>query len=409
MTYTFSQLIKSYFASYSGLPKTSWQRIGLTFINTTSVGICFFLSLYFVKVLHFNIAMAGVIISAYGLGTATGGIVGGKLSDKVSPSIISIVSLLIEAGAFLSLSRLKSIDLLMFNVFILGIAAYAFKTSNNVWLLNQSKEQESERLKTINILYAASNLGIGSAGVIVSILERIGFQYIFCFSSALLFLSSAYLIFQEIVYKDSAERNKSMVYVHIPNQPAVTRKKEDKKIVRLILICLFLVGIIITQRSATYLIYLRDAFPQLGIKWIGLLFSLNPILIVLFQAPIINRFTQSNKIAMVGVGACLMGLGMFMLSFSYIFSLAVLSCIIYTAGEMLFFSLAQLICYQRGAALQKGHVLGMFQMTYAVSVVVGPSIGGWVYHHFSGNMVWYLNGIIGILCLVICMFYKQYD
>ncbi len=64
----FLLLIKRYFSSYAGLSKLCWQGIGIGFVEATLSGVCFFLSIYFVNTLHLSIAIAGVIISFYGLG-----------------------------------------------------------------------------------------------------------------------------------------------------------------------------------------------------------------------------------------------------------------------------------------------------------------------------------------------------
>ena len=64
---------------------------------------------------------------------------------------------------------------------------------------------------------------------------------------------------------------------------------------------------------------------------------------------------------MIGYGAFLMGFGMFMLNFSFVFYLAIIACVIYTMGEMSFFSVAQLVCYQEGGAQKKVRVWVYFK------------------------------------------------
>lgn len=110
---------------------------------------------------------------------------------------------------------------------------------------------------------------------------------------------------------------------------------------------------------------------------------------------------------MTGIGAFLMGFGMFMLSFSVTFTLAILACIIYTIGEMLFFSIAQLLCYQSGGEKKKGQSIGLFRTIFAASVFIGPTLGGYIYHRFGGNYVWYLCGFIGVACLISCLKLKN--
>jgi len=402
----FVRIIKRYFASYSGLPKQCWQGIGLGFVEATLVGVCFFLSLYFVNVLHFNIAMAGIIISFYGLGRVIGGLVGGKLSDTMPPELVSIGSLLVQAAAFFLLIKLKTFYFLIINLFILGVAAYGFIISNNVWVLNQCKHQELAKLKSLSMLHASSNLGIGLSALIVSVLSGYQFSSIFLLSGVLLFLSAIYLIYVERkkIYSESyVEEGVEQVSIQ---QTSVLG--QNKKIVFMVLICLFFIGLIIAQLGTTYSIYLNNAFPSLGVSGVSILFALNSILIVVFQTPLVDFFGSYNKVLMIGVGAFLMGFGMFMLNFSFVFMMAIIACIIYTIGEMLFFSIAQLVCYQSSDEKKRGQSLGLFRMIFALSIFVGPATGGFIYHHLGANFVWDVCGIIGVACLMACHYYRKY-
>jgi predicted MFS family arabinose efflux permease len=403
-------IIKAYFSSYSGLPKLCWQGIILGFIEATLSGVCFFLSLYFVDDLHFSVAVAGVMISFYGLGRTIGGLLGGKLSDRISPGLVSIASLVIQAAAFLILIKLKTIYALMLNLFVLGVATYGFITSNNVWVLNHCKDQESIKLKTLSMLHAASNLGVGLSALLVSLLSRYGFSTIFLLSSVLLFVSAIYLVILEKSNQAASSQLHAENKIKSANTQTESRDVvEDKKVVWLVLGCLFSIGLIIAQLGTTYSIYLHDAFPTLGINGVSFLFALNSILIVIFQTPLVNFFSNYNKVFMVGMGAFLMGFGMFMLSFSFVFAMAILACVIYTIGEMLFFSMAQLVCYQKGGEKKKGHSLGMFRMIFAMSTFVGPTAGSFIYQHLGGNFVWLLCGVIGVTCLTACSYYRKYD
>lgn len=405
MTEYLSYAMKGYIENYLGLPKACWQAIILTFIESLAIGISFFLSLYFVDILHFDIAIAGILISCYGIGTVLGGLLGGKLSDKISPKIVSAISLLLQAAAFLLLAQLTSLEWLMLNLFILGITAYGFTTSNDVWMLNQCKGQSEVRLKTVNISRAAMNLGLGLSGAIIGLVSSSGFQSIFYLSGAILFLSSAYLLTQ----KDTAPSEPIQTGSSPTDKAILKAQKANRKVFMLILTCLFAVGLLISQLSATYPIYVQDAFPLLGIKAVSILFILDTILIVLFQAPLVNTLKNHNKIMVAGLGAFLMGLGMLVLSFSFTFTLGLISCVIWTTGEMLFVPMAQLLCYEKGEEKKKGQSMGVYRAVYACSMVAGPTLGGIIYHYFGGNMLWYISAVMGCLCLAACRYYKKYD
>ena len=391
------QILIKYRESYAGLPKTSYKRIFISFINNTCGGIIFFLSLYLIKTLKFNVAEAGIIISAYGLGNIIGSSIGGKLSDSISPGQVSFFSLLIEALTFFLMLKVKVFYLIIINLFFYGMATYCFKVSNNFCLIN--KPDKTASLKIINILYVVSNFGIGVSALIVSLFGQYGFEYLF-FLFGFLLLLSAFTLISEL---NMIEKKGNIANKYLKNE---IKNRTPKKIINNILVCVFFIGLIVAQRSTTYNIYIHDKFSYLGINGIGILFALNPLLIIFFQVPLVNFFNSYNKIAVVGLGAFFMGIGMYILNLSYYFFAAIIACIIYTIGEMLFFSTAQFICYEKTDENKRGTSLGNFQMVYAASIFIGPTIGGWAYSHWNANIIWDFSGIIGLLCLLSCIFFS---
>lgn len=393
------QLAHRYAKNYAGLPTEAWFRILLNLFNSIAIGGFYFLSIYFVIDLHFNIAIAGNIISCYGIGAMIGSVLSGKLSDRSSPRFVSVMSLLIQGFGYLALIKLHNPYFLMLNLFILGSASYGFLTSNTLFLLQQCHLEETQRLKAINLLSTASNLGLGISAVIIGQISHFGFYTIFLMSGITLFILafSAFMQFSHSFFQKT--------------MPVAQKKNDVKKsfVTPCILVSVFFVGAIVAQQSCTYPLYIKQLFPQFGLHAVSILFLLNSMLVVLFEVPLGHFINPYNKIVMVGIGAFLIGFGMLLLSISSLFILAIGSCVIYTIGEMIFFSTAQLVCYQAGKENKKGHSLGSFRMIFASSRVLGPSIGGFIYSHFGSNLIWYISGFIGVQCLIGSLYLKKYN
>lgn len=400
-------ILESYAASYSGLTSKCWQGIFLSFFEAALIGVYYFLPLYFVHQLHFSVATSGAILSFYGMGTILGGIMGGRLSDQMSPGIVSIGSLVLQAIVLLLLIKLKTLHLLAFSLFIMGIASYGFITSNHLWVLDQCNSSEAQKLKAINILNAASNLGFAVSAIVISCSMAYGFQNILFFAAGLLSLSALYFFYLEKQIIVVSEIKESSV-TDVSNQIETHAVKKNKKILWTVLGCVFLVGLVIFQMSTTYSLYIQSIFPELGMRGVGGLFALNALLIVAFQAPIVSFFSGYNKIDLVGIGAFLIGLGMLMLAISHVYAVVIVACMTYTLGEILFFSVAQFVCYQSGAKKKKGQSLGLYRTVYASSRVIGPAVGACIYQQWSGDMLWFLCGVVGSICLMSCLFNKRY-
>lgn len=402
-----SSAIKLYFRSYIGIEKDCWQRIFLTFLNDTTAGFCFFLSLYCLEVLHIRIIESSIVLSSYGLGTVIGGVIAGKLSDHINPKVISTYSLLIKSITFFLLIKITMLFPLMLDVFIMGIATYSFKTSNNVWVLTKIMGGEAKKLQALNLLYSASNIGIGIAALIITFVAYFGFHFIFLLSGIILLCASCYLSIQDIDNNIDSHKVNDLV-ARESDVSGQTQIKKNKLVLWIIMFSIFLVSLIISQLSSTYPIFIHCTFKPMGMKAISLLFILNTLIITLFQTPYVNFFSQQNKLFMSGIGAFLIGFGLYILNISHLYIFAIASCVIFTLGEMLFFSTSQLVCYQCGAENKKGYSMGLFQMIFAMGMVIGPTLGGNIYHECDKTVLWDICGILGFICLLACSLGKKY-
>jgi MFS family permease len=398
--------IKKYINYYSSLPSGCYFGIVLHLIESTLSGVCFFLSFYFVKVLHFNMATAGVMVSFYALGSIFGGFFSGKLADRFSPWGIVGVSLCLEAGMFLLLSLTTNLFLLTALLFVLGVSIYSFLTTNTVWVMSECGQDKTARLQSVNYLYTASNIGIGLAAIIIIALEAWGFRGFFIVASVFLFLSAISLF----VYVNSRNMATSHTIKHQDTEETPTHQNRlrSQKITRFVLLCTFLVGFIIAQRTTVYLVYIHQLFPSGGLIGISLIFLLNPLIIILFQTPLVNYLKRVNNIFLVGFGSCFVALGTALLCLPLTITSVIIACLVYTAGEMAFFAIAQYVCFQHAPVHKKGNSIGSFRTIYACSKVFGPVSSGFIYYHLGSNTLWFLDGGIAFVCLLLGWYYTTY-
>lgn len=395
--------IHTYLSNYAGLPRICWHGITVNGLVSTVGGIGFYISIYLINSLKMSVTSAGILVSCYGIGTIGGGFVGGKLSDRFSPGLIAMFSALLMSISYILIIKIHSYSALITIMFIMGLTYYAFVTANSVMVLNYCVTNERERLRAINILYVVSNIGLGLAALIIGLTSFLGFNFIFIISSLILILAFLYQWLLEEIVSEKKQKNKAKI------DHENSHAQRNFKPLILVLGCLFAVGLIVAQTRITYPLYLHQTFPTLGMKAVSFLLALNPIIIIICQTPLNNYLSNCNKILMVGIGAALMGFGMWTLIFSIYYSLAIIACLIYTFGEMIFFVMVQLVCYENATQKQKGRNLGLFKTVYAMSVVVGPTLGGVLYKFISMNAVWYFCGIMGALSLGYCLKFRRLD
>lgn len=306
--------LHQYLQSFSGLTKKSWHGIFICLLETTATGIAFYISIYLVVNLHFSVVIAGLVLSSYGIGTVLGGLVGGLLSDSKSPNFVVIISLLLECFLFSTMPFLTNIKAIIIDVLILGISAYMFKTANTIQVVSANQNlSASMRLKSINVLYTASNVGLGASAVLIGILANFGFSYLFFGAGMMTLLLAIY----QTMYMGNVQVKESEPTIanSVTDGDENYTKRPVKKVILVILASLFIVGLIISQRRTTYSIYIHDLFPQYGMHGLGLLYAINPAMIILLQTPLVNKLKNFNKFYIVGIGAAFMGIGTWLLSY----------------------------------------------------------------------------------------------
>lgn len=401
--------LKSYLSHYSGITKKSWENIIALLTNSLAGGIIFFTAVYLANTFHFSVDLICYIMSCYGVGTAIGGVVGGALSDRLGSNVVSVLSLLLRAFSFLCLTQIANQHYIMLCMFFLGLSNYSFLTSNKHAALKDYPKGSEKRMRVLAILYAFSNFGIGVSALMMGWISKENneksFHLMFITSAGLLLIAACYIIYLE--FRDKAkstnetDKNEATASEDIESE-------DDKKYKNLLarylgVVCLFLIGVVMAQRTSTYSLYLQKVFPHLGLHWLGLLFMINPFMILFFQTPIINFFHKKDKFVILGIGAFLYGLGSFILSFAHLYIFAVFSTIVLTVGEMLSMSTVNYILFLNAKADKKGYGLGLFQSTYALSTIIGPIGGGMLFKHYGGLVIWYVSGVIGCLCLAMCL------
>lgn len=389
---------KRYLDSYSGLSASCWRGIIMSFFESMLIGVFYFLTIYFVHDLKMDVATATKIISCYGMGAVFGGYVGGGVADKTSPLIVSVVSLFIQAICYFLLIKLVTIKFLVVNVFILGMASYGFITSNHLSVLNACSGRETQKVKALNLLSTASNLGGGISGIVLGYMLNYGFHKVFVSTSILIFILAVSMVF-------TRNRNNKHKNIHSGSRNNTLNTNDvtySPMQVGTVLLSVLLVGAVVAQLGTTYPLYIQKAFPENGLKAVSFLFALNSFMVVLLANPIGEISGKYDKMLMVGFSGCLIGAGMFILNFSPTYTMAAIACVVFTVGEMIFFSIAQYVCYHAGSTKRRGKGLGLFRSVFASSRMLGPMIGGLIYQNAGGEMVWYICGLIGMFSLATC-------
>ena len=394
-----SNITKIYRGSRGGkLSMPVWWGMVAVFVNSFGTMAMLFLSLYFVSDLGLSITEASELISFFSVGAIFGAYLSGRLCEKYSSKTVSICSLILNSIALMSILLCEKFYFLLGVTSVMGAANSSFIPANRIWLMRQCKEEQIARVNSLRFMMA--NLGMGIAVVIGGILAKLSYQILFIFNGTAFLLSAIILLL--------LKTNNGGLNVVQNNSSVLKAKKKlltiplffENKEFFWIYLLLLLATLTFSQLWVNYPIYMRNKY-QLDEQGFSSLFLINTLLIVLFQVVIVDLTSKYNLFVSAAVGSFLIGFGMYLLILGSSYYLAIISCFIWTTGEILTFPILQTLLYKRAKDDNKATHMGLYQTVYAFANVTGPILGSMAYQYRSGDGIWLLCGAMGIICLSI--------
>ncbi len=130
-------------------------------------------------------------------------------------------------------------------------------------------------------------------------------------------------------------------------------------------------GINFLQIFNTWPLYLEEHY-HLPEDKIGLLLAVNAIMIVLLEMPLVHMIENFQPLKIMAAGAFLLFSGFALLPLDSAFSWAVLTVIIWSAGEILVFPLLAGFIANRADDSNRGKYMGMFSFSFGLAFTTAP-------------------------------------
>ena len=152
---------------------------------------------------------------------------------------------------------------------------------------------------------------------------------------------------------------------------------------------------VLAQLFGTYPLTIYEVY-RLPEYTVGLVFTLNTLVIVVFQMVVIRMVERFDTLRVVGVGAFLLCGGFSLLQFTSSLALIRLTVLVWTLGEMLTTPLLEGFVAERSPIASRGQYMGMFSAAFSGAFVLAPLGGTWVYEVFGYRTLWWTCGVIGV-------------
>lgn len=393
-THLLNIITSTYKNAYSGLSPAAWWLSLVMLINRSGTMVLPFMTLYLTQSRNYTIGEAGFVMSLFGAGAICGGLLGGRLTDKLGFYRVQITALCGGGVMFILLGQMQSYTAICICTFILSLVNESFRPANATAISHYSKGENRTRSYSLNRL--AINLGWAAGGTLGGIIATKNYHLLF-WIDGITNLSAAILL--SIVLAPS--RNEAT-----PTKP-VEKETTDKYVAYKDKAYLFFIAMTILysycffQLFTTQPVYLREHL-HLSEARIGFIMAINGILIAIFEMVLIYKLEgRKNPLHYATIGTLLLGFSFVMLNiFPGAFWLAISSMLVITMGEILSMPFMNTFWSQRASKSSIGQYAGLYTIAWSTAQVLGPGTGAQIAQHYGYNVLWWCLGGLSIVTAI---------
>jgi len=358
-----------------------------------------FLSLYLTKHLGMSLSQVGWIMSAFGLGSAMGTFIGGKLTDRFGFLKVMFTSLFLTGFLFIGLQHLQTFWQFVFGIFTLTFIADIFRPA--IWVAMDAYSTEENKTRSVTLIRLAINLGF-SAGPAIGglIIAYFSYKGLFWIDGITCIMASL------LIWALLSEKKKSKDTIQAEIKEAPKKLASPYKDKHYLLFCLgiLMMGIAFMQFFGTLPLY-YDSVIGMSEKEIGLLLAGNGFLIFLLEMPLVHYLEKKkfNVLSMVIFGGWFFTLSFLVLPISSYILLPILGMLFLSIGEMISFPFSNTFAMKRSNRGKKGDYMALYTLTFSLSFIVGPNLGMQLSKHFGFNYTWFV--MAGLMLIGNLLFY----
>lgn len=344
-----------------------------------------FLVLYMTEKIGVTPAQAGLVLAFYGAGGLITAPFVGKLSDRIGALRIMKFSLVASAVMLFMFSFIRSYYLILFITIVWSTINESFRPANLSFI---SKEVLPEQRKTAFALNRlAINLGMSIGPVVGGFLAALNFSFLFYVDSVTSLIAGMFLIFSHIKPENVPVKIETNSSADITNVSTAHQSVfRDKKFL-IYLLALIPAEMVFFQHIGALPLYLvRDLkFVE---STFGMLMAINTVTIIFIEVPLNNFMARWNDKRLMAIGALLCGVGFGLMVFSTTMIMIIVTVLVWTFGEMIFFPSSASFISEISPETKRGEYMGYFQMTFSFSMMLGPWLGTIVLDNFGSTILW---------------------
>jgi MFS family permease len=366
-----------------------WVIFATTLINRAGTMVLPFLVLYLVQHLGQPPSLAAFALTVYGFGALISAPIAGRLSDRLGALRVMQGSLLFSGGLLLVFPLLRALPLVFGLTLVWAVIAEAVRPASLAALTASAPAEQRQAAFALNRL--AINLGMSVGPAVGGFLAMAAFPLLFVVDGLTSVAAALLLtVFLSRRRRSVAWRTEAVQMV-LPRKAGIVENRQ----MLAFLVALFLVGAMLFQMDAALPLFLvRDL--HLPPSFVGLLFMVNTLIIIALEVPLNLATTGSARRRVLILGALLMAASFGALAFATGSASVILSVVIWTFGEMLFFPVSATYVADFAPDDRRGAYMGAYSLVFGLAHMLGPWTGTLFMERFGAPALWTTVCVCGI-------------
>lgn len=355
-----------------------------------------FMTMYMTQHMKVGIGKAAVVMSLFGAGSVAGALLGGKITDKVGFYYVQLCTLIGGGIMFIVLGQMRSYTSICIASFFLSMVNEAFRPANTVAIAHYSKEENRTRSYSLNRL--AINLGWAVGGALGGFVAGYNYELLF-WVDGITNIGAGILLYK-VLSPSKNEATKQQIKKDAA--PATSVYKDHLYLFFVLLQIVF--ASCFFQLFTILPVFFKEQW-HLSEPFIGFTMALNGLLIAVIEMVLVFRLEGRRPyLHYISAGVLLVGVSYAMLNGSVVYavSLAILSSVVVTLGEMLSMPFMNSYWIRRTTSTNRGQYAGLYTMAWSMAQVVGPLTSGQVAEKYGYDVLWWATGSI---CFILSIIY----
>lgn len=348
-----------------------------------------FVSIYFYRVLGVPMRIVGTIMLVSAVVSAAGRIFGGELADRLGRRPLIAITLGIRTALFFGMAGLiylKAHYLILALVFLL-VRLIGATSQPALSAMVADIVPTEKRVEAFGVLRIGGNAG-WAIGPAVG-----GFLIAVSYSALFLLTAGATLVGMILILLFTTESIRAKETEHFLLRQVLDAGKDREFLV----FCLFSLALFLVMgQFASTLSVFSTAVIGITDVQLGFLYTLNGIVVVLFQWPAAFIAAKIGIRRALIAGSLFYAGGYFAIGLIHSYLLLLLLMVVITTGEVFFSPSATAAVANMAPESRIGRYMGFFGLAQASGWSAGPFIGGFLYDAYAHTPIILWGAISGL-------------